>query len=237
MTAGGGIFNDVRGTIDIPRGGGIFIDLRGVVPRPRGGGVFLDERGSVVPFTSQGAPLQHASAFAGGARQGAPIQQVAAFAGGVRQGVSLQHVSALAGGARQGGSLQHVAAFLGGERQGVPFQHVAADVDFLEPIVSVPVAVQRDALTTFLVDVTFDVISPDGFNGTLLVEWSRGPVGPWNPATVQPFDRKHDADVPLTGLPVVAPGKEFNYVWNAFADLPEGEFEDIHVRLTVENSA
>lgn len=105
-----------------------------------------------------------------------------------------------------------------------------------DPLVNDLDVVQRDATTTFLVDVSFSVVSPDGLDASLVVEWSRGPSGPFAVASAQPFDRKHDADALLTGLPVAAPGKAFNYVWNAFGDLEEGAFEDIHVRLTVENS-
>lgn len=154
----------------------------------------------------------------------------------VTQGAPLQHQVLLAPQTTQGGPAAHPSKKLAGTQQGGPFQHEAVGTDFLEPIVTIPTAVQRDASTTFLVDVTFGVISPDGLNASLLVEWSRGAFGPWSPATAQPFDRKHDADSPLTGLPVVEPAKEFNYVWSAFTDLPEGEFEDIHLRLTVENA-
>ena len=105
-----------------------------------------------------------------------------------------------------------------------------------DPLVDDLDAVQRDAETTFLVDVSFAVVSPDGLDASLAVEWARDPAGPWAPASAQSFDRKHDASAPLSGLPVAAPGKGFNFVWNAFEDLPEGAFNDVHLRLTVENA-
>lgn len=103
------------------------------------------------------------------------------------------------------------------------------------PVIESLSAVQRDAAATFLVDISFSVSDPDADNLTPTLEWSsQGATGPWSAAGAQTVDFKHTSATPLTGIPVGSPGKAFLFVWNAFFDLGDGEF-DIHVRLTVED--
>ena len=45
----------------------------------------------------------------------------------------------------------------------------------------------------------------------------------------------HSAANPLSGVPTASPGKSFNFSWNAFQDLAEGEFQTLHVRVTVDD--
>lgn len=106
----------------------------------------------------------------------------------------------------------------------------------LPPILEGVTAVQRDSLQTYLVDVGFDVGDPQGADLTPLVEFARGVAGTFTPAKAQTFDRKHSVEDPITLVPLVAPYKRVNYVWNAFADLPEGIFDDVFVRVSVTNN-
>lgn len=108
-------------------------------------------------------------------------------------------------------------------------------VGMYAPVIESLSGEQRDQSSTYLVDVSIQVYDEDGENLTLAVEWSRGPSGPWSPATAQPYDRRHTAANPLTSIPVASPGAEFVFVWNAFHDLPDGEYTDIHIRATVQD--
>lgn len=110
----------------------------------------------------------------------------------------------------------------------------------IPPVIDSMSASQRDTDVTFLVDVlysVFDVEGPSpGDNLTAInLEFSTtGPAGSFSPATLQPFDARHDP-TPITGLPGSAPGKPLQAVWNAFQDLPEGVF-DVDLRMTVEDA-
>lgn len=106
------------------------------------------------------------------------------------------------------------------------------------PVIEALEAEQRDTAQTFLVDVGYTILEPDLQDVNVTLEWRRGTQGSWNPAQAQAQDRRHDdVSVPLSGLPVISPGDSFNYVWNAFFDLPEGTFTDVFVRLTIEDTA
>lgn len=44
------------------------------------------------------------------------------------------------------------------------------------------------------------------------------------------------AGLVLPGTATATPGLEFNFVWDVIKDLPEGEFEDVYVRISVSNN-
>lgn len=103
------------------------------------------------------------------------------------------------------------------------------------PVLDNVEVIQRDTLSSYLVDVSFDVVDADGDDQTLTVEWALDATGPWSVATPQTYDRKHDAINPLSGIPIAAPGQAFNFVWVAFFDLGDGSFTNVHVRVTVQD--
>lgn len=47
------------------------------------------------------------------------------------------------------------------------------------------------------------------------------------------FDYDEGGSVEIPGTPTNGPGERFNFVWDVIRDLPEGEFEDVFVRVTV----
>jgi phage baseplate assembly protein W len=108
------------------------------------------------------------------------------------------------------------------------------------PVLEAGSAAQRDTARTYLVDVGFSCYDPAAGASplTVLVEWSIGTAsapGSWAPATANPYDRLHTAGNPpaLSGIPAAEPAKAFNYVWNAFQDLPAGLFQYVWLRVTV----
>lgn len=123
-----------------------------------------------------------------------------------------------------------------GRFQSEPVDTVTLDPNPV-PVVTNVDLVQRDSLSTYLSDVTFDVYDPSGNTGQeVLLEWKIGIFGTYQVATFQVFDRKHDPDANvLNGVPVVPPGASYNLVWSTFSDLPDGVFEDIFLRVTVSN--
>lgn len=108
------------------------------------------------------------------------------------------------------------------------------------PVLSGGTAVQRDTDRTFLVDVGFALYDPAGANQSiaLSLEWSVGTQASpaaWAAATANPYDRLHTAGNPpsLVTVPLAAPAKAFNFVWNAYQDLPRGNFAYVWLRITV----
>jgi len=104
-----------------------------------------------------------------------------------------------------------------------------------DPVLDNLLAAQRDAASTFLVDVSFDVLDPDGDDLGLAVQWGHSATGPWTLATPQTYDRQHSATDPITSVPTGTPAKAVQFVWNAFHDLPAGSYTDVHVRVTIDD--
>lgn len=140
-------------------------------------------------------------------------------------------------GATYGPVYDEEAAPVGPSSFGPVYDDVA-DLLIGYPTIDAFSAEQRDTRATFLVDlsltVSFVAVPPqtDVLNRT--VEWRRGTTAAWNAATAQSYDYRHTAVDPLPGFP--ANGLTFGFVWNAFFDLPEGQFDDVYLRLTVTNN-
>lgn len=98
------------------------------------------------------------------------------------------------------------------------------------PTITILSATQRTD-GSFLVDVDFEVADADLDNLTInLAEFKQG-TGAFAAALPQLSDRKHDAVSPLTGITAVP--KTFRFVWNAFLDLSEGDFDDVSFKIEV----
>ena len=93
------------------------------------------------------------------------------------------------------------------------------------PVIEDPTVVQRDGNLTFLADVNFRAWQNGGDKLTLVVEWQRGGVlGPWNLATPQTFDRRHDPEDP-GGVIRPLPRRDLQGYWRFESDLLDsGEF-------------
>lgn len=124
----------------------------------------------------------------------------------------------------------------------------------MDPVLTFKSAVQRDD-PTYLVDFIFEATWPgragpsraygsdvygafaygDPKDLTVdAVDYSIDDGATWQAATAQPFDRKHSATDPLENVSVIA--TEFDFVWDTFRDLPEGDFE-ARLRITVTGSS
>jgi phage baseplate assembly protein W len=103
------------------------------------------------------------------------------------------------------------------------------------PVIESIQVVQRDSSRSYLVDIGFSVYDPSGHDLTLVsMEYSTDNGGLWLPATAQVLDRRHTASSPLTPILTTAPGSSFNFVWNAFLDLPDG-LHVVLIRLAVDD--
>jgi len=98
------------------------------------------------------------------------------------------------------------------------------------PTISILSATQRTD-GSFLVDVIFEVADADGDNLTIIdTEFSEN-GGALTAAQAQLSDRKHTAVSPLTGITITP--KFFQFVWNAFQDLSEDDFNSVSFRIEV----
>lgn len=98
------------------------------------------------------------------------------------------------------------------------------------PTITILSATQRTD-GSFLVDVDFEVADTDLDNLTInLTQFKQG-SGVFAAALPQLSDRQHSAVSPLTGITAVP--KTFRFVWNAFLDLPEGDFIDVSFKVEV----
>lgn len=99
------------------------------------------------------------------------------------------------------------------------------------PTITILSALQRTD-GSFLVDIDFEVADIDLDSLTInLVEFDNG--AGFLTTTPQTFDRQHTAVSPLTGITAVP--KTFRFVWNAFTDLVEGNFEDIDFKIEIDD--
>lgn len=105
------------------------------------------------------------------------------------------------------------------------------------PVLSGVSISQRDSDSTFLVDVSFDLYDPGSLQDNVTVEFKRGASGLYMGATAQPYDRRHTiVDGVALDVPQSLPAKSYVYVWQPFFDLPQGEFDDVYIRITAENN-
>lgn len=106
--------------------------------------------------------------------------------------------------------------------------------DISSPTVSLVSAGQRDRLT-FLVDLRFVVLLPTGpvDAGLVTFQYSLDDGATWNDATVQPYDRRHSPGLSGVISGISSSAQEHGVVWDAFIDLPEGDFS---VKLFLELS-
>lgn len=101
------------------------------------------------------------------------------------------------------------------------------------PTITILSATQRTD-GSFLVDIDFEVADADADNLNILATEFIENGGSLTAASAQLSDRKHDAVSPLTGI--TATPKTFRFVWNAFQDLTEGDFNNISFRIEVDDS-
>lgn len=104
-------------------------------------------------------------------------------------------------------------------------------------IVTIDSVVQRDTLASYLTDIKFSVYDADGDDLELEeVSFSDGPAGPFTDAAPQVVDRRYDVPVPITGVPLVAPGDQYNFVWQPFFDLANGTHTNVYIRIIVKQN-
>lgn len=130
-----------------------------------------------------------------------------------------------------------VSEFVKGGHASEVHQAQSIDAAGQPPIIEAASVVQRDTARSFLTDVGVVVYHPPGGDVQFLsVEWQIGGTsGAWSPATAQPYDRRHDAGFQMVAS--MSPGTPINYVWQPFFDLPPEEvFDDVFVRIVVENN-
>jgi len=106
--------------------------------------------------------------------------------------------------------------------------------DISSPTVSLVSAGQRDRLT-FLVDLRFVVLLPSGTvdAGLVAFKYSLDDGATWNDCTLQPYDWRHSPGLGGVISGISSSAQEYGVVWDAFVDLPEGEFD---VKLFLEMS-
>lgn len=106
--------------------------------------------------------------------------------------------------------------------------------DIVSPTLSLVSASQRDRLT-FLVDLRFVLLLFDGpFDlGLVAFRYTLDDGATWNDCTVQPYDWRHSPGTGGVIGGISSSAQEYGVVWDAFVDLPEGEFD---VKLFLEMS-
>lgn len=164
---------------------------------------------------------------------GAGVDGLVVALPGTFQGPGFQHTATAPVTTVQGPGIQHTAAAPTLSVQGPGLQHTTTTPLLSDVVIESITVIQRDTAQSFLVDVEFTIYEVQSLDQEFTLEWKKGVGGTYAPMTPQPFDRRHDAVNPLVLIPASSPGKTFNFVWQAFFDLPEGVFTDIFVRLTV----